>query len=187
MASAYLKSLLGMNEDVLLIARQHWILLVKEMLRAAAMGFAFLTTPLMLLTFFIRGLMGIPDERLPAPLLGFNLAVGPLAFCVLEVLRWRNRQYAVTTRRVIEVWGVVKKKVIDRPLESVIDVEIRQSLLARLFGYGDIYVLIPGELIGAEGGDDDIGGPESVSVARGIGAPIRFKNAILDAKTWRGR
>ncbi len=156
MPNAYLKSLLSENEEVLLIARQHWFGLLSTILLEAVLAGIVLAASLMLLAFF------------PLTWIGFILAVVPLAFGALDFLHWWSRQFVVTTRRVIQISGVVNKKVIDSSLEKVNDVKMSQSFFGRLFDYGDIEILPASEL--------------GANLSPRIGSPIRFKTAMLNAK-----
>ena len=55
-------------------------------------------------------------------------------------LRVRSWEYAVTSRRVIGKTGVISRQTFEIPLETVVNVEYSQGLLARLFNYGSVHV-----------------------------------------------
>ena len=101
MSTSYLDSLLGQNERVLLVSRQHWTILLRMIL---------LEIVLILLIGVGATVVGI--SSLPA-LLAYLLLLIPLILLLLDVLRWWNRQYVVTNRRVIQISGVFNKRVID--------------------------------------------------------------------------
>jgi uncharacterized membrane protein YdbT with pleckstrin-like domain len=52
----------------------------------------------------------------------------------------RTTEVAVTDRRLIYKTGLLNRKAIEMNLDKVESVDIRQSLLGRLFGYGDVVV-----------------------------------------------
>ena len=81
---------------------------------------------------------------------------------------WRNHKYFVTSRRVIQVFGVFTKNVTDSSLEKVNDVKMEQTILGRLLNFGNIEILTASEL--------------GVNRFTKIGKPIIFKTAMLDAK-----
>ncbi|MBN1921656.1 MAG: PH domain-containing protein [Anaerolineae bacterium] len=68
----------------------------------------------------------------------------------------------------IQLSGVISKKVMDTSLEKVNDVKMEQSFVGRLLGYGDLEILT-----GSESGVDRFICMEQ---------PVRFKTAMLNAK-----
>ncbi len=158
-ATGYLKQLLGGKEEVLFVTRQHWLVLVGEIASEAI-----LTIALIVLVSLILGLSAFG----PVAALGYLLLVFPLISLTRDVLIWRNRQYIVTNRRIIQVAGVLQKDVTDSSLEKVNDVKMEQSALGRMLDYGDIEILTASEL--------------GVNAFKRIGRPIRFKTAMLNAK-----
>ena len=161
MAKTYLQSLLAENEKIVLAAHQHWftlasaifleIVLILVIIAATGLG-AFFFAPLQLVIIPVGGLV----------------LLFPLATMIRDVLDWMNRQYIVTNRRVMQISGVINKNVIDSSLEKVNDVKMGQSVLGRLFGYGEIEILTASEL--------------GVNLFRRIDDPIRFKTGMLNAK-----
>jgi hypothetical protein len=156
---SYLKSLLGRNEQIVLVAHQHWLVLAGEILSESV-----LTLALIILVTLIWQVWA-PDPRIA---LGYLLLIFPLVSLLRDVLTWLNRQYIVTNRRVIQISGVFNKDVTDSSLEKVNDVKMEQSVLGRMFDFGDIEILTASDL--------------GVNLFKRIGSPIRFKTAMLDAK-----
>jgi uncharacterized membrane protein YdbT with pleckstrin-like domain len=85
-----------------------------------------------------------------------------------DILHWTNKQFIITTRRVMQISGIFNKNVTDSSLEKVNDVKMTQSALGRLFGYGDVEILTASEL--------------GANLFRRIKDPVRFKTAMLNAK-----
>lgn len=154
----YLRSLLGDQEDILHVAHQHWALLVRNILPELALTIlgAVLVTQVLTLagSFYIA--------------IGYLILLIPLGMVIRDWLIWSNHRYVVTTHRVIQMFGVFNKNVTDSSLEKVNDVKLEQSFLGRLFGYGDIEILTASEL--------------GVNRFTRIGSPVRFKQAMLNAK-----
>jgi uncharacterized membrane protein YdbT with pleckstrin-like domain len=96
------------------------------------------------------------------------VSVWPLALMAIQWLRWSREQYFVTNRRVIQIEGVLHKNVFDSSLEKVNDVVLRQTLLGRLFNYGEIEIVT--------------GSDAGINVLDRISHPLEFKKAMLDAK-----
>lgn len=156
MANDYIESMLGENERILLVTRQHKFVLFGTIL-------AEILVTLVVVVVIITLAFGNPGV-----LLGLLLALIPLGIMLRDILDWSNRQYIVSNRRVIQISGVFNKSVVDSSLEKVNDVKMSQSFLGRLFDYGDIEILTASEM--------------SVSNLKRIGDPIKFKTAMLNAK-----
>jgi uncharacterized membrane protein YdbT with pleckstrin-like domain len=157
MADTYLNNLLGEREDILLVARQHWLVLLGE------------TISEILLTLCILALVAVLSVFLgPLALLGLLILIAPAISLTRDILLWANRKYVITTRRVIQLSGVISKNVADSSLEKVNDVKLEQSFFGRLLGYGDIEILTASEL--------------GVNKILRIADPIRYKIAMVNAK-----
>ena len=156
MANNYIQSLLGKNERIVLATRQHWFVLFSNILLE------------IILTLVL--IVGVSAAVTVNPLAGFGyiLVLVPLIGMLRDILIWRNREYIVTNRRVIQINGVFSKDVVDSSLEKVNDVKMNQSFFGRMFGYGDIEILTASET-----GDN---------LFRRIGDPIKFKTAMLNSK-----
>ena len=61
------------------------------------------------------------------------------------MLRWLNEEYVVTTRRVLQLEGVINKRLVDSSLEKINDAVLTQSLFGRIFGFGDLDILTASE------------------------------------------
>ena len=159
MKDTYLNNLLGENEQIILLAHQHWLELLGEILTESVLALA-----LVALITVIWALW------LPNPLiaLGYLLLILPIVSLWRDVLIWSHRQYVVTTHRVIQLSGVLNKEVTDSSLEKVNDVKMEQSVWGRLFDFGNIEILTASEM--------------GANKFRHIGHPIRFKTAMLNAK-----
>src|SRR5919198_4668489 len=158
MADRYLINLLGENEHIIFLTRQHWLVLFGEILSELIIA-AILGGLVTLIWFWL------PDPLVP---LGYFSLLLPAVSLLRDLLIWRNRQYVVTNWRVIQIAGVFSKDVSDSSLEKVNDVKLEQSFLGRLMGYGSIEILTASEL--------------GVSKFNKIGRPIRLKTAMLNAK-----
>jgi PH (Pleckstrin Homology) domain-containing protein/putative oligomerization/nucleic acid binding protein len=159
---AYIDSLLASGERPIKREHQHWFILLAN----AAYGILALAIALFLL--FVSGNFGQGPAR---DLLGWAIViivVGGLAYLAWEALRWTNREFVVTTRRVLQMEGVINKKVIDSSLEKINDAILTQSLFGRMFGYGDLEILTASE--------------SGISRLRKLREADDFKRAMLEAK-----
>jgi uncharacterized membrane protein YdbT with pleckstrin-like domain len=160
MVNNYVKQLLGENEHILFVARQHWLVLLAKILAAIVLTVALIV----LITLIWR--IWLPDNFLV--LLGYLLLLLPLLSMLRNIMIWTNRQYIITNWRVIQIAGVFNKDVTDSSLEKVNDVKLEQSVWGRLLDYGDIEILTASDL--------------GVNIFHQVGHPIRFKTAMLNAK-----
>jgi uncharacterized membrane protein YdbT with pleckstrin-like domain len=159
MSDKYLKSLLGENEQVLFVTHHHWLVLVGEILAEILLSIALVVLVTLIWVNWVLN---------PLMLLGYLLLVIPAISLLRDVLIWKNRQYMVTNRRVIQLAGVFNKNITDSSLDKVNDVKMSQSFLGRLLDYGNIEILTASEL-----------GANKFSY---IGRPIQYKTAMINAK-----
>ena len=96
-----------------------------------------------------------------------------LFFGGLVVFAWTGlrsvvREYVLTNRRVIQVEGVLNRSATDISLAMINDAVLSQSVLGRMFDYGDVTVLTASD--------------SGITRMRTIRSPIVFKKAMFDAK-----
>jgi len=154
----YLERLLGPGEHGVHIARQHWLVLLREILVEMTLSIVIL---IMVITLFAV-------TRNNLVFLGLIVLLLPLFSMVWDILTWHNRKYVITNRRVIHVSGVINKNITDSSLDKVNDVKMDQSFFGRLLGYGDVTILTASEL--------------GANTFKRIGNPIHFKTSMLAAK-----
>jgi hypothetical protein len=157
MADQYLQNLLGEKEQLVLVARQHWLVLLGEIASELLLALA-LCIVLAIGAVLVN----------PLILAGLLLLLLPAASLTRDVLIWRNREYVITNRRVIQLSGVLSKNVSDSSLEKVNDVKMTQTFLGRMLDYGDIEILTASEL--------------GANILRRIAHPVRYKLAMVNAK-----
>jgi uncharacterized membrane protein YdbT with pleckstrin-like domain len=161
MAKSYLESLLGLQEKIILIARQHWLILVSSI---------FLEVAVILIVFVasITAAILIPPYALIIAAIGFIVMLLPIATMIRDILDWTNRQYVVTNRRVIQISGIFNKNVVDSSLEKVNDLRMSQSAMGRIFDYGDVEIMTASEL--------------QMNRFKQIEDPVSFQTVLLNAK-----
>ena len=159
--NSYLQRLLGENEKILFITRQHWFILARNIFVEILLILAiFVASLLLIMLLNIAALIVIP--------IGFVVMLLPIVSMALDVARWSNSQFILTNRRVIQISGIFNKTTEDSSLEKVNDVRMVQSFFGRLFDYGDIEIMTASEL--------------GVNTFRRIAKPVDFKTAMLNAK-----
>lgn len=115
------------GEEIQLEARPHGVALAFPLARALALAAAGAT----LVVYGVRG---------PWPLAAVGaLALALGALLALEgVWRWDRTQHVLTTEKLFVVYGIARRRAAAVRLARVGAVEVEQSLLGRLLGYGTI-------------------------------------------------
>lgn len=157
--TGYLRKVLGHDEHVLMIVHQHWLTVV---------GRIFIWLLFVVAVFFAVTAAQLYIPAQPYVSFGYLLALLAVPLIWWRLTVWKNHAYVLTNWRVIQMWGVFNKEVVDSLLEKINDVKTDQSVMGRIFGYGDIELLTASE--------------QGVNVFKTIARPLEFKVAMLDAK-----
>jgi hypothetical protein len=159
---AYLDKMLASGEQPIRRDHQHWFVVVAD----ARYGIAAIVAAIALLILSTNVGPGTARD-----LLGFvvlALVIGGVAYIGWQILRWMNEEYVVTTRRVLQLEGVINKRATDSSLEKINDAVLTQGLFGRIFGFGDLDILTASET--------------GISRLRMLRQPGDFKRAMLDSK-----
>ncbi|MCI0447882.1 PH domain-containing protein, partial [bacterium] len=157
----YVEKLLSTNEKIIVRTHRHFFTvfgsLFKELLILLACLIAF---------YYVRTLYsGNPFYFY----IGIAIvAILAMASAFIDIIRWQNNEYIVTSRRVIHANGVFRKNVLDSSLNKINDVVLQQSMMGRIFNYGTIKILTATD--------------EVINLLDRISKPIAFKHAMLEAK-----
>ena len=155
----YAQHLMAKDEQIVYEGRQHWLAPLGDSLRAIVLVLVGL---LVLVVLLVNSWSG-PVLIVPA----IPLVVG-IIWIAIVVLTWRAEEYIISTRRVLKVEGLLDKKSGDSSLDKINDAVLKQGLLARILGYGDLEILTAN--------DDAIDKYETLSHV------VAFKKAMLNAK-----
>jgi membrane protein YdbS with pleckstrin-like domain len=117
-----------MEERVLVDERRHGIVLVRPLGRALLLA-------MLGVTGFVLGW--------PASVPGGILVVAAAAYAVAAVWRWDRTHVVVTTEKLFVSHGIARRRAAAVQLARVTTVELDQTLLGRLLGYG---TLVAGDL-----------------------------------------
>ena len=104
------------------------------------------------------------DARLGTIAMGFA-AVGVISLIWAVVVFW-STEIAITNMRVLHKIGLISRKTTEIPLNRIASVEVNQSILGRIFGFGDVSVS------GTDGNN---------ALMKGITDPLKFRSAIMAA------
>jgi uncharacterized membrane protein YdbT with pleckstrin-like domain len=145
---SFTKNQLLPGENLILLARQHPFVLLKPVL-------------LNLLVLTLLAILSIHFEN--AWLLIPGLAT--LAYLLLKYLEWKRREYILTDRRIVKQEGVFSISSFDAPLDKINNVFHRQSLLGRLFQYGEVGLETASE--------------QGTTIFNFLSRPVAFKNSLV--------
>jgi uncharacterized membrane protein YdbT with pleckstrin-like domain len=148
---SYVTSVLQPGENIRYATKVHWIVYVP--------GVAFL---LLGIAVYMMALQPMSTYWIWAWISGFLVACAAVALFMAWFQRWTT-EIAVTDRRIIYKRGFIRRHTIEMHLDKVESVDVDQSILGRIFNYGDL--LIRGVGIGIE-------------PLKNIGSPIEFRNHV---------
>jgi uncharacterized membrane protein YdbT with pleckstrin-like domain len=123
------RKFLNDGEDVVLDLHPHWWYFVKPVATLVV---------LLVGAIFARNI-----DYLPLVLLG--LAAVNVGWLGLRYLKWASSNFVLTTDRLIDRQGILRKHVREIPLERINDLSITQSFFERLIGAGDVMIESAGE------------------------------------------
>jgi uncharacterized membrane protein YdbT with pleckstrin-like domain len=150
----YIDDILQPGEKVLYSTNAHWIFF----------GSAILLWILAAALFVVSGL--IPGGG-PLVLVCWSLAaIVALIALYKTVTAWFHRwttETDVTSLRVVHKTGFISRKTFEMSLDKVESVDVDQSIMGRLFNYGDVTIMGVGE------------GKETITT---IASPLAFRNSI---------
>lgn len=159
---SYLHNLLGEDEEIVFTTRQHWFIplahILTELIVLGILGIAAIVVPVV---FDI-------ENELVVYLVMVALGLIVILSAFADIMRWRNEQFVITDRRVLQLQGVLSKNVLDSSLEKITDVQLEQSLVGRMFNFGNVDILTASE--------------EGVNRMQAIRRPIEFKRAMMDSR-----
>lgn len=72
------------------------------------------------------------------------IIVGLVLLLFISVLQWKHTIYALTTKRVLRISGVIGKNIYENKLNRVQDVRLRIGIFQRMVGCGDITITTAG-------------------------------------------
>ncbi|EFO80881.1 membrane-flanked domain protein [Oscillochloris trichoides DG-6] len=168
---AYIDQLLGRGEQILYIARQHLFVLIANILAELSLIALLVAAGVTSNWAFkdrLEPIIGSLTASSLILLICISISIIVMISGFIDYLRWNTEQYIITDRRVIQVHGIINKRVIDSSLEKINDVELRQSLIGRMMNFGTVEILTASD--------------DGVNVMDRIEDPLEFKKAMLDAK-----
>ena len=146
---SYLQSILGQGEQVLLLAKMHWINYVRAIFLAV-------------LALLVAGFGLIAITAIAFVTAGLLLVLSAIAF-VRTYLNVGSTELAVTNQRVIYKTGMLKRHTVEQQLNRIDSVSVDQTYLGRMLGYGEV---------------DIRGSGNSFTPTHKIAHPLEFRKAV---------
>jgi uncharacterized membrane protein YdbT with pleckstrin-like domain len=149
---AYVNSVLQPGETVKIIGRMHWTIFIRSLL-FGAVGAALL-------------MYGEQEATRIGQIVAYAGWLVLAIAAVLFLAAWFKRstsELSVTTHRVVYKRGFIWRHTAEMNMDKVETVNVEQSIMGRILGYGSIHVMGTGQ------------GIESL---HGIGSPIAVRSAI---------
>jgi uncharacterized membrane protein YdbT with pleckstrin-like domain len=94
---------------------------------------------------------------------GYALALVAVVLLIQQWFQWWVTEIAVTSRRIIYKKGLIRRQTNEMNVDKVESVQINQSILGRMFDYGDVTILGTGE---------------GFETLRTVASPIQLRNSI---------
>lgn len=151
-AMSYAKSVLQPNERIVMIGKLHWIVYGRAILFLILGG---------VLLWLERAYLNNDALILATAALFIGLFL--VSFVHAWFIRWIT-EFSVTDRRVIYKRGFINRHTAEMNMDKVESVDVDQSVLGRMLGYGTIHVLGTGQ---------------GIEHLHRIGDPIGLRNAII--------
>ncbi|MFY9801517.1 MAG: PH domain-containing protein [Candidatus Acidiferrales bacterium] len=126
------------GETVIYETRLHWVVMLGHLI----VGFLLLALPGALLLYYALSQTAMPSNTLHlTEAAGVALLICGFIVIVIGMVRRNATEMAVTNRRVIIKTGLLTRKTIEMLLNKVESIEVRETALGRILGYGTIVVI----------------------------------------------
>ncbi len=147
----YIDEILQPGEKVLYSTNAHWIFYLPAIV-AWAVALVLVAASV---TFPPIAVIGLPAAAV--------IAVVALYFTVKGWFHRLTTETDVTDRRVVHKTGFIKRRTFEIALDKIESVDVEQTILGRIFNYGDVTIMGVGE------------GRQTIST---IASPLAFRSAI---------
>ncbi|MBV9066215.1 MAG: PH domain-containing protein [Methylobacteriaceae bacterium] len=155
---SYVEGSLGQGEVVTYVTHKHWVIFVAPIFQLVValvlVGIGFKIGDLWIWLGWLMRILGY-----------VVLAIGAVHLLGAWISRITT-ELAVTNRKVVGKWGLISRRTIEQRLDKVDSIEVEQSILGRILGYGTVEVR---------------GSGVSMTPLRLIGDPITFRRRVEDA------
>ena len=167
MSDSYLDNLLANGEVLLIETRQHWMAAIRYLVRPIVI--LLIAAGLVIVSAWLgwnEGVLGTLNQLIL--LIAGIMFLVSIIWLPIDLVRWASRKYVLTSRRVMRMDGVLRKRSFDSSLEQINDIRTEQSFLGRTLGYADLTIYTA----------SDTANEVYAQLLDGL----QFKKAVLEAK-----
>jgi uncharacterized membrane protein YdbT with pleckstrin-like domain len=90
-----------------------------------------------------------------------------LIFLIMAYVRYKTTELAITTKRVIVKFGLIRRRTIEININKVESIQVDQEILGRVFNFGTLVI-------------SGAGNPQAP--VAGISSPMDFRRAFIEAQ-----
>lgn len=90
-----------------------------------------------------------------------------LIFLIMAYVRYKTTELAITTKRVIVKFGLIRRRTIEININKVESIQVDQEILGRIFNFGTLVI-------------SGAGNPQAP--VAGISSPMDFRRAFIEAQ-----
>jgi uncharacterized membrane protein YdbT with pleckstrin-like domain len=124
------------GEVIVLEVRRHWASLLAPALKTTGLVLACLAV----------GFVTSPNNGSdPVDTVASWVGAAAIGYMVFRFVEWRIDRFVVTDHRIVEVAGIITRRVSSLPIGKVTDMTYQRSPLARLLGYGELVLESAGQ------------------------------------------
>jgi uncharacterized membrane protein YdbT with pleckstrin-like domain len=129
---SYVQQIVQPGERILAVGKLHWIVYLPAVLLAVGALVVYL---------FAAGLENGSGFRFAVQIVADLILAAGAVFFVRELFHQWITELAVTDRRVIFKTGFIRRRTVEMNMDKVETVDVDQTILGRILGYGTIHVL----------------------------------------------
>jgi membrane protein YdbS with pleckstrin-like domain len=127
---------LSPGEEVAFEVRRHAAALLAPVAQALGAWIAF---------FLIHNWLDLPSDSNPLDTIMFIAVMALTLRAIWRWFEWQIERVLVTNKRIVEVSGIITRRVASMPLAKVTDLTYQRGPLARLFNYGELILESAGQ------------------------------------------
>jgi membrane protein YdbS with pleckstrin-like domain len=127
---------LSPGEEVAFEVRRHPAALLAPAAQALGAWLAF---------FVLHNWLGLPSDSNPVDTVMFIVVMAFTLRAIWRWFEWQIERVLVTNKRIVEVSGIITRRVASMPLGKVTDLTYKRGPVARLFNYGELILESAGQ------------------------------------------
>jgi uncharacterized membrane protein YdbT with pleckstrin-like domain len=152
-----LRTELKKGEKLLLVAKKHWLVLVRPVI------FSIISIIATIIAYVNAGSKFIVIGHIL-----LALAIVSAFYFLYKIFDRKTNIWAVTNLRMIDEYGIISHNAKESPIDKINNVSFSQSIMGRLFNYGDVQIQTAAEM--------------GSTIVRFVSSPRLLKDSITQAQ-----